>query len=296
MSQQPFLRQVEVEIGPLQEFQGGGDSRQSIYLFGDGSPETFRIKFNIQKHIISTASPTTISIYNLGPKMRSALQKSGIQIVVRAGWMNTGMVNVFKGSLLACVHQREGADIVSTLISLAGFGGTSKAVISRTFSGGMRLRDVLKTIAGEIEGITIDPKCIQVKDLTIGPQGQSFAGQPADWLDKLARVCNFSWWIDEGVFYALDDGDYYRGGDVLISSANGFLLRAEPMLASPMQMQAGVSIQALFNPHIRPGHIVQLESGLNPLLNGGYKIHTLSHNGDTHSTQWTTSTETWLVQ
>ena len=295
MSQQPFLRQIEVEIGPLQEWQGGGDSRQSIHLFGDGSPDTFRIKFNIQKHIIATASPTTIGIYNLGPKLRSTLQTGGAQVTIRAGWLNTGMVNVFKGSLLACIHQREGADIVTTLISLAGYGGTSKAIISRTFSGGSRLRDVLKSIASEVEGLTIDPRCIQVRDLTIGPQGQSFAGQPTEWLDKLARVCGFSWWIDEGVFYALDDGEVFQGGEVLINSSNGFLLRAEPMLATPMQKQAGVSIQSLFIPYVRPGHKVRLETALNPLLDGSYKIHSLSHNGDTHSTQWTTSTETWLV-
>lgn len=38
----PFLRQIEVIIGPLPEYLGGGDLTKGIRFFGDGSPNGFR--------------------------------------------------------------------------------------------------------------------------------------------------------------------------------------------------------------------------------------------------------------
>lgn len=292
---QPYIRHVEVLIGPLAEWKGGGNSKQAVRIFGDGSNSNMRIKFSVKKHIISTASPTIISLYNLSPALRNNLKKSNARVVLNAGWSNTGMVPVFSGSLLAVVNEREGADIITKIISLSGFGGTSRAVVSKAFAGGAKLKSMIANVAKEIPGVTVDTKNIDIQDLSIGNQGWSHAGMATEWLDRLARVYGFSWWINDGVFYAVGDKKALSGGEVLLSSANGFLSRIEPMLASPMQIQAGVSINSLFNPYLQPGKSVRVDSAINPKLNGSYKIHTLSHTGDTHSTQWTSSIESWLV-
>ena len=37
MSDQPWLRQVEVYVGPLPEWKGGGDKKLAVKIVGDGA-------------------------------------------------------------------------------------------------------------------------------------------------------------------------------------------------------------------------------------------------------------------
>jgi len=293
---QPFLRRVEVIVGPLAEWRGGGDESIGIRLIGDGTPQNFRIRFQVSKHVISTANPSIVSIYNLSPALRKALQNKEARVLLRAGYDNTGMVEVFGGSLLAAVSQRQGPDIVTDLISLAGWGGVVRSAVAKSFSRGISVRDIVIDLAKSIPGVSVDPKLIRIVDANIGSQGWSFAGPANDALDRIARVYGFNWWIDSGIFHAVgDNAALLTGTTPKISSKNGYLLRAEPMLASPFQVKTGVSISSLFNPYVQPGRFVALESEMNPSLNGQYKVHTLSHNGDTHSSQWSTEIQSWVV-
>ena len=134
-----------------------------------------------------------------------------------------------------------------------------------------------------------------MKDVLLGSQGYSYTGLASDLLDKLSRVHGFSWWINDGRFYALDDNKTTSEGNVAISSNNGFLMRAEPMLTTPWQKQMGTTIESLFNPYIIPGGSVLLDTKINPSLNGYHKVHELDHIGDTHADEWTTSIKSYLV-
>ena len=51
MSDQPWLRQVEIYIGPLQEWQGGGNQDLAVKMVGDGTNNNLRIRFEIRKSI-----------------------------------------------------------------------------------------------------------------------------------------------------------------------------------------------------------------------------------------------------
>ena len=293
---QPYSRQIQVVIGPLPEWQGGGEESLAVKLYADGTPDNLRIKFAVNKHIISTASPSTVSVYNLGPKLRSAIKKADLKIAMFAGWANVGMIPVFSGTIYNSVSYRQGADIVTDLISLAGWGGVMRSAAAFSFNQGATLTDIVKTLAQAMPGLSVDSKLIQVPTVVMGNQGWSFAGTANDALDRLGRTYGFSWWIDQGVFYAVSDDAALPGGTLpVFSSSDGSLFRAEPMLASPMQKQQGVTISGLFNPLVQPGRLVQVDSAVNPDLNGSYKVHTLAFSGDSHSSQWDTQIQSWVV-
>ena len=289
----PFLRHIELLIGPLKEWQGGGNSSVATKIIADGTNDQLRIKFSTRSHIISTASPSVINIYNITKELRNSLSQSGIQIVLRAGWSNTNILPVFQGGLLAAVTTREGADLVTTLTSLSAGDCLNRAVVSSTAQAGTKLAALVKSIASKIPGINVTDKLIQVPDVSIGEQGFSFAGSAQDELNKLARTYGFNWWIDKGIFKAISDQKGFAGSIVTVSSDNGFLIKADPILAAPWQIQYGVSITSLFNPLIEAGGVVNLKHALNPKLSGSYLVHSVSHNGDSHSSSWTTQTETF---
>lgn len=292
---QPLNRRVEISIGPLAEWEGGGPEESAIRIYGDGTSENLRIKFSIPKHIVSTSSPTTISIYNLSPGTRGALQTSEAQVSIKVGWDNVGLISVFKGSLMAVVSRRDNADIVTDLLCIAAMGATSKTTVSKAFGEQYPLSTMLVDIAKELPGVDVDPKLIDVVDFSTGTQGYSFAGAATDLLDKLARVHGFSWWINNGVFHALDDNKTFNEGSVVISSDNGFLKTSEPMLSTPWQKQVGVTVESLLNPFVIPGGSISLTSKINTALSGLYKVHLMTHAGDTHADEWTTSIQSYLV-
>jgi hypothetical protein len=112
--------------------------------------------------------------------------------------------------------------------------------------------------------------------------GFSFAGRAADALDALSGQYGFSWSVQDGTFQAIQDT---RSVDriINISAKKRNLIHVAPILSGPMQIENGVSISALLDPRAIPGGRVHVESGLNPKLNGQYKIHTLDFAIDTHS-------------
>ena len=295
----PFIRQVEVLLGPVEEWRGGGDASQQVRLFGDGGLDSLRIKFSVIKHLQSTASPTIIQVYNLSPGLRDSLQAPGIKVELSAGWRSHGLYPLFSGTVLAISHQRAEADVVTSMYCLAGWGATSRAEIALTFSDETNVSDLVLALASTLPGVTVDEALIQVGEWRTGPQGWSYWGSTAGGLDRLSREFGFSWWIDKGVFHAGKDGKPIASSGVILSEDQGVLFRVEPMLAlsgpeAPRQT-SGISLQSLLNPWIDVGKSYRLESKLNTSLNKTYYAHSVRHEGDTHSPQWTTSIDSWEV-
>ena len=297
-----FLRQVYVEISSLPEWQmsGGGAGDSTVKLFGNGSFDQLRIKFTLHKQMPDAAIPSSIQIYNLSKELRGELSKvSGAKVRVSAGWANAPVVEVFTGSMLYATHQREGADIITTLFVLSGWGSSHQNSCTKTSAAGTSIRDMLLNILNDpgLPGITVDSKNIVISDKCVGNQGWTYAGSVRDALNELSRRYGFSWWIDQNVFYASDDSaGALPGGEVTISSKNGNLLRAEPMLslAPDRNQQYGITITSLFEPRLKAGFSVKLESELNPQLNRSYTILNLTHVGDTHSDAWVSQVEALL--
>ena len=292
----PYRRRVRVLIGPLEEWRGGGNEKLSAVLEGDGTQSGLRIKFQVYQHVISTATPTVIQVYNLSRELRNELQKSEIQIALWVGWYETDMVLLYTGSLLQTVHYRQGPDIVTNLLSNAAFGGFSRTVLSQTFAGGSKLRDIVLNLARRIPGVTVDPKNVNIStSKRIGNQGLSFALPINEALDDLSRAYGFSWRVENKIFYAIVDGTYLGNIRPIISHKNGFLLRCEPMLSGPMQQKIGVSINSILNPYVKAGGLVELDSAVNPQLNKNYVVHELFHTGDTHGSTWDTHIQSFVV-
>lgn len=288
----PFLRRVEALVGPFAEHVPQGEEFAKRF-YGDGTPDNLRIKFAVKKHIISTATPTTISIYNLSEGTRNDLQKPDIRILLNVGWENTPLIRIFQGSILAAPTVREGADLITTIYALSAFSGLSRSTVSASYAEGWPIKEIVIELAKEIEGVSVDPKKVDITAAATGSAGWNSSGRVEDQLNDLARVYGFSWTVEDGSFKAIDDARAYPG--FVLANASTGLKRAEPKLVAPFQKTAGASISSILNPYIETGTRIRLESIQNPALNTDYKITTLDHIGDTHSAAWDSNIESWLI-
>lgn len=332
----PWIRNIEVIIGPFSELDQtlGPPKSNGKRIFSDGTPAGLRVRFSVRKHIVSTGSPTTIGLYNLSESTRNSIKNKLTAVTLNVGYANIpGMRTLFTGSILSCFSSREGADIVTNISALQHYGGlnqickvemvpdengipTSGQVIrgDRTVawmldpSKQSKLADVVRTLWKSIPIVADNPAVINLPDTAVSKTKWTFHGTIANCLNKLAREHGFSWFVDNGVFYATTDDTPFDSNPVVISTDNGYLIRAEPMFYGPAQGEVGVSITSVLNPlvDIKPGARVVLKSTINTNLNNatnpsnpdadrssrqGYIVTDLTHSGDSHSSQWQTHME-----
>lgn len=308
---QPWLRQVVLEIGKLPDWMQ--DTTFTVpaiplaaRIVSDGTQNTLRIKFSLHKHYVNTGQPSTISIYNLGPGVRDALLASSgnnrmgaTQLNLYAGW-SQGTTSqgpivtkdhlLISGGLWAAWSHREGADIVTNLMTLPE-APSFRGVVNTTYDPNTPVITVVTDLAMMIPGITKDLVLVNIPaPLSIGSRGYTCKGDLSSELEKLARVYGFTWHILDGVFEASMDATPI-GYVVKVSSANGFLKHIDPMLNGIDQQQVGVTIHTLLNPLINPFRVVEAKSSVTPKLSGDYFAMEVHHNGDTASDVWDTVTE-----
>lgn len=216
-----------------------------------------------------------------------------------------GMSKVVKGE---AVSDSFGAPVEYALTSYGVNYKTGKPMsVEFKIAEPRRLKSLLRAMGAAFLGVDdISEDTIDVPDdLELPKSGFAFAGLLGDALDKLARTYGFSWGVNNGIFRVYSDKeDQPAGNPIVISGDNGYLIRAEPVLYGPFQGQIGVSITSVLNPavHAQPGQRVQLISRINPSLNiaesnpdkyktQGYRVTSLTHSGDSHSSQWQTHME-----
>lgn len=312
---QPWLREVELVIGPLLNWRTGFDTfvgpelPEAVRIASGGGLEELRVRFTVHKHGLGTNVPTQIEIYNLSPTLRSALRTQGLGVVLNIGWQSVEKVKLFSGNLQASFSRREGADIVTTLLCLDAGGALMRTYVPPppTQGGsaeeyefyavpGSTIGEAVLFLAQNFPDVVVEEKNIQLPEtLIIGSGGYTFYGLVMDCLDELARTYGFSWTVVNGEFRATVDGTPLTGPVVKIDAVNGMLLRAEPVFSSVFQVPVGLTIQTLLDPRVNPEGIIELSSTINPSLSGDYMTTTVVHNGDTHSSQWTTTSEVVLV-
>jgi len=315
-SLQPWIRQVELIIGPLLGWRTGDDAVEGplqpevVRIRSNGDLDSLRVRFTVHKHGLGTSVPTHIDVYNLSQTLRNALRTQGLAVVLNVGWQSdSDLTKIFSGNLQASYSRREGPDIITTLLCMDAGGALMRTYVPppRVDGGdsdlydyfsapGTTIKDAVLFLAANFPDVALDPENVQIDDeLIIGPGGHSYYGLVMDCLDDLARAYGFSWTVVNGAFRATMDGKPLQGPVVRVDSANGFLLRAEPVFSSVFQVPVGLIIQTMLDPRINPEGVIELVSAVNPSLTGDYMATTVVHSGDTHSTQWVTTSEVMLV-
>lgn len=270
----PAYRELELYIGPLEEWKGNKGTTRAIKIVSNGNNNTLKVRANISKHCVSIMNQSTIQIWNLSRDTINAIRRGRVSVNLYVGYENAEKELLYTGGIIAVKTARQGSDFITTLVCMTGGSNLAKSVASKSFTSGVAVTDIVKELASSIPGITVDDKNISIQG-KIGYAGWSFIGSTKDALDKLAYQYGFSWNIQDGSFQAVQDGKTIGRG-ILLNASSG-LRKVSPRLTGPLAIQEGVDIQAQWQPNSGPGRLVRVVSETNPELNGSYACHSIEY-------------------
>ncbi len=293
MSERPFMRQAEFMVWdaslPIANLT---DENYAVKILADGSRNTLRVRFSIQRSILGVPICSDISIYNLSNKTQAILRTAMMRCRLRVGWQNYGLYDIFRGQIMTAVTDKQNADYITTVKALTVLGDMTYSTIANSYTEGMPIKNVLEDVVSTLPDIKWDEQRISIPDYKVGYKGLVVAGRSKDCLDKLALQYGFSWSVHFGVFQAIIDGDAGFSTTATLFSSNSTLKKILPILVGPTQIQSGVSIRAILQPFVWPGDRVSVQSSVNAYLNSGfnpdgtYTCHTINYDGDTGGNEW----------
>lgn len=288
----PNQHEIIVEIGPFQEWQGKQGSGE-IRIVSNGDINSMKVKVHIEKTIVAVPNAARISIWNLSQSTINAIRTAASEVKVYAGLQGHPKEYLYRGSLRATVTQRSGTDYITTLVCKTAESNLIRSIVSKTWTADVPVDQVVKEIVATIPNVIYDPQNKEIRG-KIGYKGFSYVGTAMDALKKLANQYGFSWNINNGVFVAKMDGEPKKTG-ILLNSKGG-LRKVSPRLSGIMQIQQGVDIYSDYRQNVEPGHLIRVESTVNPELNGNYDVHTVEYDLSPKDSEWSMSISTFIFQ
>jgi len=277
-----------------------------------------RFSFSIEKTLSETLNTSTIKIYNLAPSSRKLVETPNNAVILKAGYVqDKGALTIFIGIVRRSLTVREGQDWVTELELDDGLIAYRDSKFSTSFSPGTSGIDVLNAVAAKF-GLPIGtlPTGISTKQY---PQGFSFVGRVRDAMNKVCNYLGLEWSIQNQTIQILKKGGSRERTAIVLSPTTGMIgspqLEAKTMsdkLAAKQGLTTnsngvvtkksdkltvsnnppkdrlevqGYKVETLMQPTMLPGDVVKVEA---EGVDNWFKIEKVTHQGDTHSKDWTT--------
>jgi hypothetical protein len=247
------------------------------------------IEFEIKKTLKPEPSTCDLKIFNLTAAHRkqieqnpalNALQK--IPVKIEAGYVSSGMAQIFLGELRAGWTVTDGADLVTELSNGDGEKEMATARMNVSFGGstpiGVALTEIITTLGVGQGNVQQAVSLLQAKGLVqFSTKTVVLKGNAANHLTDFCKSCGLEWSVQDGNVQILQLGQPLAGQSYSISSATG-------LIGSPSVDSKGIlTFDTLLIPGIKPGVVVQMNS---VHVTGGYRVETCEYNGNTMTDDW----------
>lgn len=230
----------------------------------------FTIQFSINRNAQATLNTMSLRIYNLSAYNRNRIRQDRYNInpkhlvKLEAGYDN--LFTIFNGIIMQADSQREGTDIVTTIISQDGGYDVPNIQISTTIAAGTPIADVFKLMVGNFP------------NLTLGAIGE-FDGKfnrsvvlDGNLYEKLKTYAPAKIFIDKQKIFLLNNNEVIAGEIPVIDSSTG-------LLQTPRRLDAYLTLQTVFEPRVTVGQVLELHSSVEPVYDGQYKVVGVNHQG-----------------
>jgi hypothetical protein len=238
------------------------------------------IEFNIERNISNSLNTASIRIKNLEESIRNKFQfdhyrlvdfdkslKNYKQIILQAGY-DGNLTTIFAGNLLQGYSYRAGVDIITFMNCGDGAYAVANSYSNFTINRGQSTNDLIKNLINDLTGTgTVNVGAIANVDGNI-KKAQTISNYTSEIFDKIN---------DAKLTIDLEKINLLKTYDVideitLIDGDSG-------LLTTPIRENSYINFDMLFEPKIKLGQLIKINSSINPVYNGQYKVYGVKHSG-----------------
>lgn len=303
-------RQLELTVRT--QVSRSGDTWNWTDTIVDG----LHMSFRVTRSIVFNDNVAEIQVYNASKATRQLLHKPGSNVILRAGYEDTGLGTIYIGNIIKAHSAKQGPDYITTL-QTASLRSKEKPFqstpVALSFSPGTPMNTVLDTI-GQTLGLIVAGVSA---DFPL-PNGWTYAGSvrgALTYCEKVLKANDLSLFADLAemiVFRKGEPSDFdavYLDYTCGLLSANdisdnvdltqetiqavletGNETDVETAVADTVQvMPKKLELNCILIPKSRPNGLVRVKYGDGE---GNYIVDTLTHTGDNFSeSSWNTVME-----
>ena len=229
---------------------GGLDIHATGTKFVNSMQNDCHLKISNLKKETRDKLGTQLTMFNYGQSRKS--------MKVFAGRKSTGLFQIFKGDIVSCTASQPpniDLNIVSKTMNFWKFDLVAQSQnVSSTVSS-------IASGVGTRMGI---PVRFEATDKSVS--NYSHTGSTLNEIEKLNLLGAYDIHIDNDELIVRDKGVALKNSTHVLNQQSG-------MIGVPELTEYGVRVKCLLNPAVRIGGQIQLESVLNPFLNGVYTVY-----------------------
>lgn len=244
----------------------------------------------------------TLQVFNLNHSTVNRILKAGDKIKISAGYEGDKYGVIFEGDIVqSFINYQNGVDEIVQILAIKGDKVLSQKFINNSLAQGSTPRQRAELIANEADFKLGDTPNLD-KDNQQLARGKVFFGEAIDYLKEFGKEKFNSFFeiIDgEKTTINLPDANQQAKNIIDLNYTNG-------LIGHPVFSSEGIQIKCLLDSRIKPNTFVKIDnnsiqrqygsltSGLVesqlPIYDkdGIYRILSIRHTGDTHSSQWQT--------
>lgn len=228
------------------------------------------ISFNVSKVLFQSVNTATIVLKNCDREVREALYQDRLlfdktktkMLTLEAGY-GESLTLICLGYIQQCYSERVGTDFITSIEVLDPDILTEYTSV--TFKEGTTFQEAYSYLASQFPNLKVG-ECGQLQGEFKSPtvfEGNAFVA-----INNLTGGHTF---IDNGVINTLNDNEVLKG-------YSAFVLNADTgLLGTPKRYDAVLEVNILFEPNLRLGQLVEIQSYTQSRFNGQYKINGITH-------------------
>lgn len=235
----------------------------------------FTVEFAIERKNWGFSNTSSFRIYNLSEETRSYMRKDFIDVQLNqklsfeAGYGNE-LATVSFMSVSQAYSFRQGTEYITQINCNDGGYDVLNTKVDISFPAGLTILQQLKKIASLGKNF---------KEGAISPTyafGESSRGATYSLaLDEaIQQLSGNAAFMDNEKLYILRENEYLDQDVLLINSSTG-------LLSTPIRYQFNIEFEMLFEPKLRPGALIRLETetGTQDMNNTVYVVQSVRHEG-----------------
>jgi hypothetical protein len=225
----------------------------------------FIIEFDIQRHRYSSATLSTLRIYNLSETTRTKLRKNQTAFALRkkctfkAGYGDK-LSTLLTGNVMVGSSVREGTNYITTLQVFDGGFASANATIEPSkgvYTEGTPYKTVITNLVKSLKDFDVVLGSIGDVPGEVG-RGLSLTGST---VSNLAELSEGNFFIDNGVGHCLTKNECVPAPLKKLTSASG-------LLNTPVREMTYVEVEVMFEPQILCGQKLEIDSSTGKNFNG----------------------------